>query len=376
MTVLWLIALLPLVVLVIGLTNLVVWPRGRPGFTLPGSVSILIPARNEAERIEATVRAALASTHEILEVLVYDDDSTDGTSEILAQLAAEDARVRVLHGRALPEGWVGKPHACHRLAEAARGDTFVFIDADTLLTPMGLEHAAEVQRRLRADVVTAVPLQLTETWSEQLVLPLLHLTYASWFPVPLVWLSSDERFMAANGQLIVILKSAYRRFGGYEGVRHEVVDDMAFCRTAKQSGLRVVFAEGSRMAACRMYSSAKEVWEGFSKNIYEGVGGHPSALAVALTLNVGAFLLPWLTLPAALIFDLPGLLVPSLIGVAANLLLRVLLACRFRHAALSVVLHPFSIAALVLIGLNSWRWRRNIVWRGRVYDARPTRSPS
>ncbi|MEO1228605.1 MAG: glycosyltransferase family 2 protein [Myxococcota bacterium] len=373
MTLSWLVALLPVLVLGIALFNLALWPRGRPGARFPGTVSVLIPARNEAERIEATLRSVLASRHPLLEVVVYDDDSQDGTGDILRRLAGEDSRVRVLQGTTLPEGWVGKPHACHRLAEAARGEQLVFLDADTLLTEDGLEHLAHVAQHLRSDVLTAVPLQVTETWFECLVLPILHLTYASWLPIPLVWLSDDERFLAANGQLLTLRASAYGQFGGYETVRHEVVDDMAFCRAAKQAGLRVGFADGSRMARCRMYTSAREVWEGFSKNIYEGVGGHPMALFIALGLNVQAFLLPWLTLPVALLgFD--ALLAPSLIGIGANLLERGLLARRYGQSLVSVLLHPVAIGALIAIGLNSWRWRRNIVWRGRVYASRPSRS--
>lgn len=369
----WTIAALPLVVLGIALLNLIFWPRGRAGAALPGTVSVLVPARNEASRIEATVRAALASSHPLEEVLVYDDRSTDETPAILARIAAEDPRVRVLPGVPLPEGWVGKPHACHRLAEAAKGDILCFIDADTVLETRGLEHAGDVMQRLEPDVLTAVPRQLMLTWPEKLVLPLLHLTYASWFPVPLVWRSQDPRFMAANGQLLLVRAEAYRSLGGFAAVAHEVVDDMAFCRRAKELGHRVVFADGVRMARCRMYTSAREVWEGFSKNVYEGLGGQPGALGLALALNLGAFLLPWLTLLASP--WAPALLAPSAVGVGANLIERALLALRYGQPAVTVLLHPLSIASLCAIALNSWRWQRagTISWRGRTYRPRTER---
>lgn len=370
----WWVAAAPLAVLGMALLNLMLWPRGRNCRHLQGPLSVLVPARNEASRIEATVRAVLASAHPVAEVLVYDDGSTDGTGAIVDRLAGEDPRVRRLNGVDLPAGWVGKPHACHRLAEAAAGDWLCFIDADTVLEPDGLEHAACVIERLRASVLTAVPRQLMETWPERLVLPLLHLTYASWFPLPLVWLSPDPRFLAANGQLLVVSRAAYRAFGGFARVRHEVVDDMAFCRAAKASGHRVVFADGSRMAACRMYTSGREVWEGFSKNLYEGVGGRPASLAVALGLNVAAFLLPWMTLAASLLWN-PMLLAPSLVGVGANLAQRALLARRFDHPWFTVATHPLSVLALVAIAVNSWRWHvaGSIAWRGRIYRPRPER---
>jgi chlorobactene glucosyltransferase len=373
MSIIWLIAALPLGVLGVALLNALVWPRGRPGERLPGTVSVLVPARNEAARIEATVRAALSGGHPVLEVIVYDDASTDATPEILARVGAEDGRLRVLSGRGLPEGWVGKAHACHRLAEAARGEHLLFLDADVVLEPDGIDHAAAVLRRLNAQVLTAVPRQVMGTWFERLVLPLLHLTYASWLPMPLVWLTKDPRFLAANGQIVLLERSAYQRFGGYEAVRHEVVDDMAFCRAAKQAGLRVVFADGARMGHCRMYASTREVWEGFSKNVYEGVGAHPGALLVACLLNFAAFLLPWITL--ALIPLFPALLGPSLVGVGANVAERALLAHRHDHPWRGVLLHPLAILSLLAIAVNSWRWQAagTVAWRGRVYASRPER---
>ncbi len=372
----WIVAVLPLTVFAVALVNLFLWPRGRPGTQLPGTLSVLIPARDEAGRIERTVRAALASTHPVAEVLVYDDGSKDATPEILAEIAAQDRRLTVLVGGGLPDGWIGKAHACHRLAEAASGEYLCFLDADVVLAPRGLEHLADVFDRLDASVVTAVPRQEAGTWFERLVLPLLHLTYVSWLPMPLIWRSKDPRFLAANGQLLALRADAYRRFGGYESVRSEVVDDMAFCRAAKRAGLRVVFADGASMATCRMYCSAREVWEGFSKNLYEGVGARPDALLLALALNVGAFLLPWVLLAAA-ISD-PAWLAPAAVGVIANVSQRGLLAWRHRQPWSSLLLHPLSILALVAIAVNSWRWQASgsICWRGRTYARRAERGVS
>ena len=178
--------------------NVVVWARGEPEARFDGKVSVLIPARDEAETIEACVRAALSSRHPLHEVVVYDDASTDGTSEILARLAAADARLRVVSGGGLPEGWVGKPHACHRLAEHATGDLLLFIDADTTLSPDGAGRVAS----LIADsaLVTAVPKQITVTLVEQLVVPLLHLTYTAWLPLPLIHRSDDRASSRPTGR--------------------------------------------------------------------------------------------------------------------------------------------------------------------------------
>jgi glycosyltransferase involved in cell wall biosynthesis len=364
----------PLFVLGLVLFNLAVWPRGRADGRIAGRVSVLIPARNEAATIERCVRAVLAGSQAPDEVIVYDDDSSDGTGDLVARLAAEDARVRLLRGVPLPAGWVGKPHACHRLAGAATGDVLVFLDADTEATPECLARIGSLLDRLRADVVTAGTRQVTGTWAERLIIPLLHLTYVAWLPLPLVWRSRDPRFLVANGQLLALRRAALDAAGGWAAVRAEVVDDMAICRRVKEAGLRVVFADGQRMARCRMYRGAGEVWRGFSKNLAEGVGGTPGGVLGVAVLYGGVFVAPYVALAAALL-GAPSLLPPALTGVAANVAIRAVLAIRLRQPLEGIIVHPVAVLGLLAIAANSLRWSRRgaIQWRGRSYAARGVR---
>jgi chlorobactene glucosyltransferase len=372
------IALAALPLLALGLTgfNLVFWPRGRSDAAYNGRISVLIPARDEQETIEQCVRAALDGIHDVLEVVVYDDRSSDETPTILARLQKEYDRLRVVNGEPLPDGWVGKPHACHKLSEAARGDLLLYVDADTFLTESGIARIASLLRDYDAQVVTAVPRQMTGSFFERLVLPLLHLTYTSWLPMPLIWRTDDPRFLAANGQILAVQRSALEDIGGFEAVRADVVDDMAFCRKAKELGQTVVFADGYRIATCRMYGSAREVWEGFSKNLYEGIGGTPFALAGVTFLYVAAFVVPYIALAVSTLA--PELLGPALLGVGANMLLRVLLTIRFSHAPEGILLHPFAVLALLGIAFNSYLWDRGnrIQWAGRSYASLRGRAQS
>ena len=361
---------------VLGLTifNAFFWPRGRASARWPDPVSVLIPARNEESGIEACLRSVFANDHPIDEVIVCDDGSTDRTPDILTRLQDEFPKLRVIEGIDLPAGWVGKPHACHRLSEHARGDLFFFVDADVELESDGISRAVSLLEDKRADVVTAVPRQRTETFFERLILPLLHLTYIAWLPMPLVWLTSDPRFLAANGQLLAIRRERYESTGGYSTVRSEVVDDMALCRLVKTSGGRVVFADGHHMAECRMYDSAKEVWEGFSKNLFEGIGGRFIALVFVFALYGVTFVLPYAALIASLF--VPQLLAPAAAGVGANLAVRLLLALRHKQPLEGVLLHPVSIFGFFAIAWNSYRWNvaGKITWAGRVYASKASRA--
>jgi len=363
------------IVLPLGLTlfNLATWARGRRGAQATGRVSVLIPARNEAASIEAAVRSVAASRHPVHEIVVYDDLSTDATPAILERLSREMPQLRVVKGFGLPDGWIGKPHACHQLARHATGDVLVFIDADVSLTEEAVERIASLLDR--ADVATAVPRQRTETFAERLVMPLLHLTYTSWLPQVLVLASQDPRFVAANGQLMAMRRQTYDDLGGFGSVRHEIVDDVAFCRHAKRSGKRVVFADGDRIATCRMYTSAREVWEGFSKNIYEGIGGSPAALVAILAVHAFFFVLPYVALSYALIAGEGSWVAPAAAGVMGNVTLRTLLALRYRQPISGLLLHPLSIAALCAIAINSFRWSTagRLRWAGRTYACRAHR---
>lgn len=371
-----LVAVPSLVVLAVVLSNLAVWPRGRPGGGFNGHVSVLIPARDEAETIEACVRAALGGTRVPDEVLVYDDNSSDATAEIVARLARDDPRLRLLRGGPLPPGWVGKPHACQHLATAAAGNVLVYLDADTRLEPEGLARLGSVMEGLDAELVSAGTRQEMGTWAERLMIPLLSLSYLAWLPLSLVWRSPDPRFLVANGQLLAVKRPALERAGGWSAIRAEVVDDMALARRVKQSGARVVFADGFRMARCRMYHGPGALWQGFSKNLYEGVGGSTVGLAAVVALYGGVFVAPYVALGLGVAGVGGGTLFgAAALGVAANVVIRAVLAWRFRHPVEGMALHPIGVLVLLAIALNSRRWSRlgAIRWRGRIYTERASR---
>ena len=249
------------------------------------------------------------------------------------------------------------------------------MDADVRLEPEGLARVAHALRD--ADVVSAFPRQRMVTWAERLVVPLLSVTYTSWLPLRLVRATQDPRLTAANGQILAIRRHAYSHLGGFASVRCEIVDDVAIVRRAKGLGLRADFIDGDAIATCRMYRSSTEVWRGFSKNLYEGIGASPAALAGVSLAYAFAFVVPYVASVTAAATS-GAWLAPALVGVGLNLILRVPLAVRFRHGVGSVVLHPVAVLGLLAIALNSYRWSRegSLRWGGRTYASRTEREAS
>lgn len=352
-----LIAGMPLIPLGFTLVNLATWrlsgatPRERQA-----RVSALVPARNEQDNIEACVRALL--TLPVEEVIVCDDGSTDETPAILARLAKEEPRLKVIRGQGLPPGWVGKTHACHQLSRVAAGDVLLFVDADTRVKQGALSALLSAD----ADVLTAFPAQQIETLGEALIVSLLHLTYLSWLPLALIPRVQAPSVLAANGQVLLARRAAYDRIGGHAAIAGDVVDDMAFCRLAKRAGLRVDFVPGDAIASCRMYRSGREAFFGFSKNLYPGLGS-PLLAAVVAGLYFGCFVLPWLSLPL-----LP---LAAGVGIAANLLQRALIALRFRLPSSTVAGHlPSALLFLAILAVSArWSFSGAVRWKGRVYGA-------
>ena len=150
---------------------------------------------------------------------------------------------------------------------------------------------------------------------------------------------------------------------------------MALCRAVKQSGRRVVFADGDEMAQCRMYADGAALREGFAKNFYEGIGGNPPALVIVVALHLVSFVAPYVALPVAVLLGAWGVAAGAAVGVAANLCLRMIMARRYGHSLVSVLLHPVAVLLMMGVLVDSFRWSRrgDIRWRGRSYAARAKR---
>jgi chlorobactene glucosyltransferase len=172
-------------------------------------VSILIPARNEAAVIDRTVRSLLVQTYFNLEIIVLDDNSSDGTADVVQSVAGPKSRLRVVSGSTLPPPWLGKNWACHQLAQLARGEILIFTDADVSWAPHAVSALVAKMDRTQADLLTIWPTQQTQSWAERLTVPLMALVVIGYLPLPLVHYTRWPMFAAANGQCLAFRRQAY-----------------------------------------------------------------------------------------------------------------------------------------------------------------------
>ncbi|KAA0125262.1 glycosyltransferase [Methylobacterium sp. P1-11] len=350
--------------------NLLVLRRPAPEAGT-GLVSILIPARNEAGNIDATVRAALASTAVPVEVIVGDDHSTDATPEIVR--AVGDPRLRLASVPALPEGWTGKNHACSHMAGLARGDHLLFIDADVRLEPEAAAALAAQARRTGAALVSGVPRQRTDTLGEMLTVPMIDFLLLGFLPVPLMRRLPDPSLGAACGQLILIERAAYAATGGHTAIRTSLHDGVRLPRLFRAAGYRTDLVAAAALATCRMYDGFAQAWAGFSKNAHEGMAT-PRALPVwTLLLGFGQ-VLPSLLVLAGLIGLMPAAaLVPAALALVLSLATRTAITVAVRAPWATIPLHPAAVAVALAIQWNVLLRRERAgaaTWKGRSYPVR------
>ncbi len=325
-------------------------------------ISVLIPARNEEANIGAAAAGVLASQGVELELVVMDDGSTDATAAILASI--DDPRLRVAQGGVLPAGWSGKQHACAALARLAHYELLVFVDADVRLTPDALSRMAGYMARHDVALASGFPRQITRSWSETLLLPLIHFLLLGYLPLARMQVSASPGFGAGCGQLMIARAAEYARVGGHGAIRASLHDGLMLPRAFRRSGLMTGLFDATSFATCRMYTNAAEVWEGLTKNATEGMA-KPLALPIwTLILGGGA------VLPLVLLQTAPSPV--AALALACGITLRLILARRFQQSFWSALLHPFGVAALIVLqwsALLRAAAGRPATWRGRAYPA-------
>lgn len=331
------------------------------------TISVLLPARDEAATITACIESVLTQDG-VGELIVLDDGSTDGTGEILAALAQRDPRLRVIESSQRtdpPANWLGKSWACHRLAKQATGTALVFIDADVVLEPGSLGRAVTMMRELKVDLVSPYPRQLADHALPRLVQPLLQWSWLTFVPLRLSETVQPASMAVANGQFLVVDAAQYDRIGGHASVANQVLEDVALARVVRQSGGRTAVVDGTDLATCRMYGTNAELVEGYTKSLWSAFGSRRGAF-ITLSLLKIAYVLPPLAMAVG-----PDRRTRRIgaFGYVSAVAGRAVVAQRTDQRTFPDALaHPLSITALSALTALSFRRKAygQLTWKSRT----------
>jgi len=338
------------------------WPTEN----LP-KISVLIPARDEANGIADAVAAALASQGVEVEVIVLDDHSSDGTGDIVAQLSHADNRLRLERGQILPSGWNGKQFACFQLAQAARYEYLAFMDADVRLTTDALAQLVAYHQASGASLLSAFPHQVTETWLEKWLIPMMHFILLGFLPIQRMRLSRQKAYAAGCGQLFVTRRNDYETAGTHQAIRGSRHDGLKLPAAYRIAGLSTDIVDGTPIASCRMYRSAAEVIRGLLKNASEGIAS-PQLIVPFSAILLGGAVLPWLGLIAGLAFGQSTAVAVAASGLIIAHVPRAVAAKQFRQSWFGAVCHTPAVVCFIAIqwiALFNHSLGRQVAWRGR-----------
>ena len=328
-------------------------------------LSVLIPARDEEQNLPALLDSLAAQECCHFQVIVLDDNSQDGTRRVAEAYAQKDARFRVHSAPPLPPGWAGKQHACHQLSLLADYDHWLFLDADVVLTdPRALARIAFHLQKSPSAMLSSIPRQITESWAEQVIIPLIHLVLLGFLPFWEMRRNRMPALGAACGQMVAVKRDAYLATHGHWAVKHRLHDATALAVNLRKGGYLTDLFDSTDLATCRMYNTAGEVFLGFAKNATEGMA-QPLILPIWTVLLLGANVLPWLC----------GLFAPlnwqAYTAQALTALVYLALMWRYRQSFLGVLTRPAGVLLFVAIQwvalVGKWLgWKAS--WKGRVYQ--------
>jgi len=345
----------------------------------PPLVSVIVPARNEAHNIERCVRSILRSDWPLLEVIVVDDRSEDGTGDIALATADSDARLRVVSGAIVPDRWFGKQWACAQGARDARGSTLIFTDADTVHAPDLVPRTMHAMRARSLDFFTVAGFQELGGFWERVVQPqIFYMIAARYGGAGEVNRARRARDKIANGQYLCFTRAAYERVGGHESVRTKSAEDLALAQRVYELGMAGEIAIAPDQLSTRMYTSLSEIVNGWTKNIVTAAvdslprGALPRLLLPFLLLLIPlTHLAPVLTLVAAAFVPVARQAVLWAGACTALLLLwwAFVYVRAFRQSPLYALALPLGAIIVLFIILRATVRGRGVEWKGRRYQA-------
>ncbi|NHC33564.1 2'-O-glycosyltransferase CruG [Scytonema millei] len=271
-----------------------------------GSVSVVVPTLNEAERISPCLAGLSRQSYEVREIAIVDSNSQDGTRELVKAAQQQDPRFQLLTDDPLPPSWVGRPWALHNgfLQTSERSKWFLGVDADTQPQPGLVASLVQTAETEGYDLVSLSPQFILKYPGESWLQPALLMTLLYRFDSAGVDAQVAERVMA-NGQCFLCRRSVLAAVGGYTSARNSFCDDVTLARNIAASGFKVGFLDGAKVFKVRMYEGARETWQEWGRSLDLKDASPAAQLWCDLWLLFSVQALPLLILFACLLFPNP-----------------------------------------------------------------------
>ena len=370
----WLIAAWWAFALVNLILNRLLVPTLKPGreTALP-PLSVIIPARNEERDIEEAVSSHCNQGYPGLEVIVVDDGSTDRTPEILQRLALRHENLKILEGKPLPPGWLGKPNAQNQGVDAATGEYLLFCDADVVYAPGTHRLAVGEMENRDLDVLLLLPCQKGKGFWEPLVVSFLDAFSGYGAPIHLVNIPALRSMAFGLGAGNLARREAFEAVGGMEALRGEVLEDVMMGKLLKRYRGRFRVVRAYEKVGLRMYRGLRESLEGFTKNYYSAFDRKPARAALWCLLDLSVHVVPPMLFLLSFPFSaLSGLRFPMGLAWCAGVLCNLFTGIFARQPLWLAIVYPLRhlLWAWILFRSAVRTHRHGITWRGRRYGVK------
>lgn len=330
-------------------------------------VSLLIPLRNEERNIEGLLDSIDELTYSNVEIILLDDHSTDNTVALIEEKRKFMKPIQLMSGDPLPSGWIGKSYACHQLSKKATGDYYFFIDADVRLHQRAIERCISTMQQRKCRLITGFPHFPTSSSLSQLLVPMQHFIVFLHLPLMVANKTTSPLFSAAHGAFMFFHRKSYEEIGGHVQVKQQIVEDVQLARNMKAHQFSVLLANVTTTASCYMYQTNKEVWEGFSKNIFNGIGRSFLLGSFIIVVYFLFFVSPLLlasfgVLTSSYVYFLPLCIV---------VLIRAFVDLKTKQSLWLSFLMPLSSLFLIMLLLHAmigYVTHKGFTWKGRHYS--------
>ena len=336
-------------------------PSGRP------MVSIIVPARNEEKDIEQSLTRLLALDYDNFEVIAVDDRSTDQTGEIMENVGHADSRgrLRVIHHRELPAGWLGKTHAMWTATNEAKGDWLLFTDADVQFKPDSVRRALTYAEAEHADHVVVFPQMIMKQPGEFMMIAFFQTMFVFGHRP---WKVADTKTKdhMGVGAFNLVRRSVYEAVGTYEALRMEVLDDMKLGKVVKNAGFAQRNVFGADLISIRWANGAMGVVNNLTKNFFAVLSFQWWRTLIAAFGLAFLNLMPFFGVWLAHGWDR----LPYAVALGSMFLIYLGMSWRSGVPAYYFVLHPISTALFtytLLLSMFHTLWNDGIIWRGTRY---------